>query len=122
MQTFKVGSLLLTLVLYIGLPAVGWGVNDLSGFFAIPQLLGYSISIVVFGVLAGFVIQRSGDRGSIQGKGQEDKFVPRQRIVRASVKLFHGTGDATSVVREDEYQAVIDEFLGYKSEKPGFRS
>ena len=50
----------------------------------------------------------------------------RERLIGlypgASVKLFHGSGHATSVVREDEYQAVIDEFLGNKSKKPGFRS
>jgi protein-S-isoprenylcysteine O-methyltransferase Ste14 len=70
------------MAIYVGLPLLGWGLDDLPGFFAYPQLIGYSMSIVVFGLLAGYLIQRPGGLGNTTGKGQEDKFVPRQRIVR----------------------------------------
>jgi len=78
-------SFLYTLAIYIGLPLLGWGLDDLRGFFALPQLVGYAISIAAFGVLAGCLIQRPGGMGNTLGKGQEGKFVPRQRIVRLLV-------------------------------------
>ncbi len=77
-----------TLAIYIGLPLLGWGLDDLPGFFAYPQLLGYAISIAAFGLLAAYLIQRPGGMGNTLGKGQEGKFVPRQRIVRISITLM----------------------------------
>jgi len=80
----SIASFLYTQVIYIGLPLLGWGFDDLPGFFAFPQLTGYAISIAGFGLLAGFAIQRPGGLGN-RGKGQENKFVPRQRVVRILV-------------------------------------
>ncbi|MBN2677446.1 MAG: isoprenylcysteine carboxylmethyltransferase family protein [Anaerolineaceae bacterium] len=84
---FSLYSCLLTLAIYLGLPILGWGVDDLSGFFALPQLFGYSLSILAYGLLAGFIIQRSGGRENIFSKGQNGKFIPRQRIVRVIVSV-----------------------------------
>lgn len=78
------GSFLYTLAIYVGLPLLGWGMDDLSGFFSFPQLFGYSMSIAAFGLLAGYILQYSGGLGN-QGKGLADKFVPRQRIVRVLI-------------------------------------
>lgn len=78
----SIASFLYTLAIYIGLPLVGWGLEHLSEFFSSLQLIGYSISIIGFGVLAGFLIQRPGGMGNMLGKGQENKFVPRQHLVR----------------------------------------
>lgn len=75
-------SFVYTLVIYIGLPLLGWGLDDLPGFLAFPQLTGYSASIIVFGLLAGYLIQRPGGMGNTLGKGRTDTFVPRQRAVR----------------------------------------
>jgi protein-S-isoprenylcysteine O-methyltransferase Ste14 len=80
-----VGSFFYTLLIYVGLPLLGWGLDDLPGFFSFPQLVGYSVSIAAFGLLAGYLIQRPGGMGNTLGKGQEDKFVARQRIVRILV-------------------------------------
>ena len=77
-------SFLYTQAIYMGLPLLGWGFDDLPGFFAFPQLICYAISIVGFGLLAGYAIQRPGGLGD-RGKGKEDKFVPRQRVVRIFV-------------------------------------
>jgi protein-S-isoprenylcysteine O-methyltransferase Ste14 len=79
-----IGSFFYTMAIYVGLPLLGWGLDDLPGFFAFPQLIGYTISIVAFGLLAGYLIQRPEGLGS-RGKGLEDKFIPRQRIVRILV-------------------------------------
>lgn len=73
---------LYTLAIYLGLPLLGWGFDDLPGFFTFSQLLGYAISIAAFGLLTAYMIQRPGGMGNTLGKGQESKFVPRQRIVR----------------------------------------
>jgi protein-S-isoprenylcysteine O-methyltransferase Ste14 len=78
------GSFLYTLAIYVGLPLLGWGLDDLPGFFSFPQLLGYTVSIAAFGLLAGYLIQRPVGMGN-RGKGMEDKFVPRQRMARILV-------------------------------------
>jgi len=75
-------SFLLTLTIYLGLPLLGWGLDNLPGIFSLPQMVGYSLSIVGFGLLASHMIQRPGGMGNTFGKGQESKFVPRQRTVR----------------------------------------
>lgn len=80
----SVASFFYTLVIYVGLPLLGWGVDDLPGFFSIPQLTAYTISIAAFGMLAGYAVQRPGGLGNL-GKGLEDKFISRQRIVRIIV-------------------------------------
>jgi protein-S-isoprenylcysteine O-methyltransferase Ste14 len=80
----SVASFFYTLAIYVGLPLLGWGLDDLPGFFSLPQLIVYSISIFGFGLLAGYAVQRPGGLGN-PGKGLEDKFVSRQRIVRIIV-------------------------------------
>lgn len=60
-----------TLAIYLGLPLLGWGFDDLPGFFAFPQLVGYAISIAAFGLLAAYMIQRPGGMGNTLGKGQD---------------------------------------------------
>ena len=78
-------SFFYTQLIYVGLPLLGWGLDDLPGFFSFPQLVGYALSISGFGLLAGYLIQRPGGMGNRLGKGQEGKFVPRQRMVRLLV-------------------------------------
>lgn len=51
-------TFLYTLAIYVGLPLLGWGFDDLPGFFSFPPLIGYSASIAAFGLLAGFMLQR----------------------------------------------------------------
>ncbi len=79
---------LYTLAIYLGLPLLGWGLNNLADFFAFPQLLGYAISIAAFGLLAAYIIQRPGGMGNTLGKGQENKFIPRQRLVRLIITVM----------------------------------
>lgn len=79
-----IGSFLLTLAIYLGLPLLGWGLDDLPGFFSYPQLVGYAVSIALFGVVAAYHRVTSPESFH-RGKGQTDKFVSRQRIVRILV-------------------------------------
>jgi protein-S-isoprenylcysteine O-methyltransferase Ste14 len=79
-----IGSVLYTLAIYVGLPLIGWGLDDWGGFFSQPQLLVYTVSIALFGAVVGYQVSRSKEalRG---GKGQAGKFVVRQRVVRIVV-------------------------------------
>jgi protein-S-isoprenylcysteine O-methyltransferase Ste14 len=80
-------SFLWTVILYAGLPALGWGLDDIGGFFASPQRLWYAVGIAGFGLVAACKMIRLPE--SFQGgKGQTEKFVPRQRMVRVAVTLL----------------------------------
>ncbi len=80
-------SFLWTIILYAGLPVIGWGIDDMQGFFARPQRLVYAVSIAGFGLVAAcqMIFLPESFHG---GKGQTEKFVPRQRIVRVAVTLL----------------------------------
>jgi protein-S-isoprenylcysteine O-methyltransferase Ste14 len=78
----SIATFLYTQLICLGLPLLGWGIDELPSFFAFPPFIGYAISIAAFGLLAGYMIQRPGGMGNTLGKGQENRFVPRQRVVR----------------------------------------
>jgi len=77
-------SFAFTLVIYLGLPLIGWGLDDVSGFFSNPQMLGYAMSIAAFGMVAAYQMATSPESFH-RGKGQADKFISRQRIIRILV-------------------------------------
>jgi protein-S-isoprenylcysteine O-methyltransferase Ste14 len=81
------GSFLWTCILYAGLPLLGWGFDDLAGFFARPQLLAYVAGIAGFGMVAALqmILLPDSFHG---GRGKAEKFVPRQHIVRIAVTLL----------------------------------
>lgn len=82
-----IGSVLYTLAIYVGLPLIGWGLDDWGGFFSQPPLLVYSVSIALFGAVVGYQISQS--KGTLRGgRGQEDKFVSRQRVMRIAVSAM----------------------------------
>lgn len=78
---YKIGILFYTLFIYVFLPLLGWGLDEFRSFFGYPQLLVYTISIALTGFLVGWKIKQPSELGD-RGKGQADKFVPRQRIIR----------------------------------------
>jgi protein-S-isoprenylcysteine O-methyltransferase Ste14 len=84
-------SFLWTLILYAGLPVFGWGLDDVAGFSSQPQRLIYVLSIAGFGLVAACQMIRLPESFH-GGKGQTEKYVPRQRIVRVAVTvlLFFG--------------------------------
>ncbi len=71
---------LTTLVMYIGVPLVGWGANDLRGFFSIYPRLGYAVLVTALSLAAGYqaIDASEGIRGS---RGYEGKLLRRQSIV-----------------------------------------
>jgi protein-S-isoprenylcysteine O-methyltransferase Ste14 len=75
-----------TLLLYLGVTLLGWGIYDLTGYFSNPVRLGYAVVVGLFSLAVG--VQAFSSIEGIRGrKGEEDKFVFRQRIVRIVLEL-----------------------------------
>jgi protein-S-isoprenylcysteine O-methyltransferase Ste14 len=75
-----------TLLIYLGVPLLGWGMGDLEGYFLSAPRLGYAIVVGLFSLAVGFQAYAS-TQGIRGGKGDETKFVFRQRIVRIVLVL-----------------------------------
>jgi protein-S-isoprenylcysteine O-methyltransferase Ste14 len=63
------------LVIFAGLPLLGWGITDLQGFMAHPARVGY-VALVI--LLQGFVLLKFPGIGRTRGEGT--KTVRRQRL------------------------------------------
>ncbi len=65
----------LTLVIYLGLPLLGWGLLDLGGFFSEGGRVGFVLLTLIGAVLAGY-------QGLVvpESRGEPDKRVTRQTI------------------------------------------
>jgi protein-S-isoprenylcysteine O-methyltransferase Ste14 len=76
-----------TLVIYLVPPLLGWGLDDLLGFFALTPRAAYALLIIILGFVAGYqaIGAPEGLRG---GKGVEGKLVSRQRSVKVVVILL----------------------------------
>jgi protein-S-isoprenylcysteine O-methyltransferase Ste14 len=69
------GLLVFTLVIYFGLPLLGWGILDLEGFLQEPARLGFAILVFLFAFFAfyqGLVIP-SGGIGQKEDEGKVRK-------------------------------------------------
>jgi len=69
-----------TVLLYLGLPFLGWGINHLRGFFAVAPRMGYALVVLIFGLAVGYqgIDNPEGVRG---GHGDESKRVRRQTVL-----------------------------------------
>ena len=73
-------------LLYLGVSLLGWGLGDLVGYFSNAPRLGYAFLVGLFSLAVG--VQAFGSTKGIRGgKGEEGKFVFRQRIVRVGLVL-----------------------------------
>jgi protein-S-isoprenylcysteine O-methyltransferase Ste14 len=81
MKTLRVMVVfIVTLSGYLGFMLLGWGLNDLKGFFSDPARLAYALIVVCFAALVG--IQSYPSLAGIQdGKDEIDKRVHRQSSV-----------------------------------------
>ncbi|MGE5122941.1 MAG: methyltransferase family protein [Acidobacteriaceae bacterium] len=70
-----------TLLIYLVIPLLGWGLAGLQAFFVSGPRLGYALVVWLFSLAVGLQAfhSASGIRG---GKGQAEKFVFRQHVVR----------------------------------------
>jgi protein-S-isoprenylcysteine O-methyltransferase Ste14 len=70
-----------TLIIYLGVTLLGWGLDDLMGYFSLSPRLWYAAVVGLFSLAVG--IQAYGSTVGIRGgKGEESKFIFRQRVVR----------------------------------------
>ena len=76
-----------TLVIYLGVPLLGWGIDDLGGFFFARQRLGYAAVIAIFSLAVGYQ-GVAGPEGIRSGRGEGGKLVRRQSLVRVVVILL----------------------------------
>ena len=75
-----------TLLIYLGISLIGWGLDDLEEYFSLPPRLWYAGVVVLFSLAVG--IQAYGSTEGIRGgKGDESKFGFRQRVVRIGLVL-----------------------------------
>jgi protein-S-isoprenylcysteine O-methyltransferase Ste14 len=77
---------LATTLIYLGLPLLGWGLDDLHGFFSLAPRTGYALSVALFAAAVG-VQAISGTEGIRGGKGEEAKWNRRESIVRVVLVL-----------------------------------
>ena len=69
-----------TLLIYLGVPLLGWGPGSLTGFFSSPARLGYAIVVGFFSLAVG-IQSYSGMEGIRGKKGEVGKLVSRQTLV-----------------------------------------
>ena len=75
-----------TELLYLGVPLLGWGLSDVTGYFSNASRLGYAVIVGLFSLAVG--VQAFGSTEGIRGgKGEEGKFVFRQSVVRIVLVL-----------------------------------
>jgi len=76
-----------TLLIFLGVPLLGWGLRDIGGFFASDQRLGYAVVVVLLGLAIGYQGYENpeGIRGS---RGEAGKRLKRQSVVRYALVLL----------------------------------
>jgi hypothetical protein len=83
--------LLIPLLPLIGLPLLGWGIDDLRGFLSIYPRLGFVLAAAVPGLAEAYYVVKVGERNNLS-KGEESKLVRRQSIVLLMIApLLFGT-------------------------------
>lgn len=71
------------LILFVGLPLLGWGITDAQGFIANPARLGY---IILLMVVQAFLVAKFPEMG--QNRGEGSSTVGRQRFVVFLLQVF----------------------------------
>jgi protein-S-isoprenylcysteine O-methyltransferase Ste14 len=75
------GFVCTTILIYLGPPLVGWGLDDVHGFVSLAPRAGYALIVVALAVAVAAVGMDSPE--SIRGsRGQRGKLIARQSIVR----------------------------------------
>lgn len=75
-----------TVLLYLGLPLLGWGLDNLKEFFSLAPRIGYALAVVLFGAAVGIQAFR-GTEGIRGGRGEEAKWNRRESFVRFGLVL-----------------------------------
>ena len=72
--------LLIPLIPLIGLPLLGWGIDDLRGFLSNLARLGFLLAAAVPGLAEAYYVIKAGARNNLS-KGEQNKRVRRQSVV-----------------------------------------
>jgi protein-S-isoprenylcysteine O-methyltransferase Ste14 len=84
---------LATLLIYLGVPLLGWGLGDFRGFFSSAPRLGFALVVGLFSLAVG-VQAFSSKQGIRGGKGDETKFV-------FMIILFYRINDEEAVLHQE---------------------
>lgn len=71
-------------LIYLAPPLLGWGIDDLAGFFSLYPRLGYAVLVAILGLVAGYQAME-GLEGLKGGRGKADKLVRRQSVVKVVI-------------------------------------
>jgi len=75
-----------TLLMYLGVPLLGWGLGSLAEFFSLSPRLGYAMVVCLFSLAVGLQAYNyiEGIRGK---KGEAGKLVFRQTVIRYALEI-----------------------------------
>ncbi len=78
------GFVFTTIMIYLGIPLLGWGLGDIRGFLSLAPRAGYALIVAALALAVAAVGMDSPE--SIRGgKGQRGKLIARQSIVRVAL-------------------------------------
>jgi protein-S-isoprenylcysteine O-methyltransferase Ste14 len=80
------GFVLLGVALFLGLPLLGWGVDDARGFYAHPARTAYAVLVVLHALLLVVVAVKIPQAG--RSRGQQAKLVRRQRLTLGLIRVL----------------------------------
>jgi protein-S-isoprenylcysteine O-methyltransferase Ste14 len=76
-------KLLIGVLIFVGLPLVGWGLSDLQGFIDHPVRLGYAVIVVLLQI---FVVIRLPEVGGRRATGEN--ITPRERLTLVPLQVI----------------------------------
>jgi protein-S-isoprenylcysteine O-methyltransferase Ste14 len=80
---------LVSVIQLLGLPLLGWGIDDLRGFLSMSPRAGYAVIAAVFVLSEVYPIIKGSIRNQTS-KGEESKYLRRQHVLVILVLLFWG--------------------------------
>jgi len=105
--TFLMGALI-----FIGLPLLGWGYGDFSGFIENPARLGYLVAVIVLNAIAAIRIPEIGKTRAPAKKtvDRQHLMVVFMQVVSVAIVLIGAFGDRRSIATFEE--ATVLRWIG----------
>lgn len=98
-------KLLIGIVIFVGLPLVGWGVKDIQGFIGHPARLGYTLIAVLLQVFVVIKLPEVGSRHD-----QEKKILFRERLTLVPLQVIPLAIVIAAPYSDSQNIAVLGEF------------
>jgi protein-S-isoprenylcysteine O-methyltransferase Ste14 len=80
---------LVPVIQLLGLPLLGWGIDDLRGFLSMSPRVGYAVIAAIFVIDEVYPVIKRSVRNQTN-KGEESKYVHRQHVLVILLLLFWG--------------------------------